>query len=218
MKKPLLLLAIGAALAASVAAVTECLSCGSALRLAWIGVAWYACLLVAAICQGAGDLVRWMCAIAAGFHLGLVCASLSRGSVCPLCLIAALGAFVATAASFAPHRPSWSLLPVILPWAAAFGLLAVPPLPRVEAPAHTRIVAYTRADCAYCDELRDRVLPEAVRGLEVEVQYRDAGSADFVRRAPTLLLTRGARSRVLEGLPTVDRLRDELSALGGTAP
>ena len=218
MKKPLVLLALGAALAASVGAVVECSSCGSGARLAWVGIAWYAALLAGTLFQGAGALVRWMCAIASGFHLGLICALASRGSFCPLCLTAAGGAFVATALTFVPHRPSWPLLPVILPWSAAFGLLAVPPVPRIEAPAHTRIVAYTRADCAYCDELRDRVLPEAIRGMDVEVQYRDAASAEFVRRAPTLLLTRGSRSRVLEGLPTVDRLRDELATLDGGAP
>jgi hypothetical protein len=79
-------------------------------------------------------------------------------------------------------------------------------------------VAYTLGDCPYCDDLRHRVLPEATRGLDVEVLYKDASTVSFVRRAPTLLLTRGRRRRVLEGLPTVGRLREELVGLGGTPP
>jgi len=51
------------------------------------------------------------------------------------------------------------------------------------------------------------VLPEATRGLDVEIVYRDAATADFVRRAPTLSSVADAGTGVMEGLPTVDRSR-----------
>lgn len=218
MRRALLLLATGGALAASVAAALECPSCGGAPPLSIAGAAFYGAVLVLALLREELAVVRIAYMAASGFHLGLICAMASRGGVCPLCLTAAGCAFAATALALARDRRAWPMLPVVAPWTAAFGLLAAPPAPPADFPEHTRIVAYTRGDCPYCDELRHRVLPEATRGLDVEVLYKDASTADFVRRAPTLLLSRGRRHRVLEGLPTVDRLREALAVIGGTAP
>jgi hypothetical protein len=214
-RRALLLLATGGAWTASVVAAVDCPSCAGPSDLAWAGVAGYAALLIASLVREEWPPVRWGFIAAAGFHLGLICAMASRGSACQLCLSTAACAFAATVLALARDRRTWPLLPVVTPWTAALGLLAAPPAPPVDFPDHTRIVAYTRADCAYCEELRARVLPEATRGLDVEVVYRDAAAADFVRRAPTLLLSRGRRSRVMEGLPTVDRLREELVGIGG---
>ena len=218
MRRALLLLAIGGALSTSAAAAVECPACTGPSDLAVAGAVLYGALLVGALFREDFVAVRWALMGAAGFHLGLVCAMASRGSTCPLCLATAACAFAATALVLVRDRASRPLLPVIAPWTAAFGLLAAPPAPPTDFPDHTRIVAYTRGDCPYCDELRDRILPEATRGLDVEVVYREAASVDFVRRAPTLLLSRGRRSRVVEGLPTVARLREEIADIGGGAP
>ena len=211
-------MAIGGALATSSAAAVECPACAGSSPLAVAGVVLYGALLIGTLLRE--DFVAVRCALmgASGFHLGLICAMASRGSACPLCLATAACAFAATGLVLARARDSRPWLPVIAPWTAAFGLLAAPPAPPNDFPDHLRIVAYTRGDCPYCDELRNRVLPEATRGLEIEVVYRDAASAGFVRRAPTLLLSRGRRSRVVEGLPTVARLRDEIAGLGGISP
>ncbi|HKS16605.1 MAG TPA: hypothetical protein VJU16_04780 [Planctomycetota bacterium] len=218
MRRSLLLLATGGALAASMAAAMECPTCGGLPSLAPLGVVFYAGLLIAALLREEVAAVRIAYVAASGFHLGLIAAMASRGTACPLCLTTAACAIAATLLALGRDRASWPLAPVVMPWTAAVGLLSAPPQPPVDFPAHTRIVAYTRNDCAYCDELRHRVLPEATRGLDVEVVYRDATAADFVRRAPTLLLSRGRRYRVMEGLPSVDRLREEIAVIGGNRP
>ena len=218
MRRILLLLATGGALATSVAASMECPSCGGPPALAIAGVILYAALLVASLLREEHVAVRAAFAAASGFHLGLIGIMASRGTACPLCLTAAACAFAATVLALGRDRRSWPLVPVVMPWTAAVGLLSAPSLPAIDFPEHTRIVAYTRGDCTYCDELRRRVLPEATQGLDVEVVFRDATAAAFVRRAPTLLVSRGRRYRVMEGLPTVDRLREEIALIGGNRP
>lgn len=218
MRRFLVLLMTGGALAASVAAAVDCPACSGPSHLAVAGSAFYGVLLIATLLREDHVAVRLAFLAASGFHLGLIGAMASRGWVCPLCLTTAASAFVATALVLARDRRSVPLLPVVMPWTAGLGLLAAPPSPPVVYPPHTRIVAYTRGDCSYCEDLRHRVLPEATKGLDVEVLFRDASSAGFVRRAPTLLLSRGRRYRVLEGLPTVDRLRGELADIGGIRP
>jgi hypothetical protein len=217
-RKTLLLLATGGALIASVAAAAECPACGGPPRLAVAGIAFYAAVLIGTLASSEAPALRFAYMAATGFHFGLIWTMASRGAPCGLCVATALCSMTATALSLGADRLRWSQLPAVAPWTAALGLLAAPPPPPMEFSPHTRIVAYTRPDCGYCDELRSRVLPEATRGIDVEVVYRDASSAGFVRRAPTLLLSRGTRQRVLEGLPTVARLRDELAHIGGTPP
>jgi len=217
MIRALLLLATGGALAACVAAAVGCTACGGPSNLEAIGIVAYAGLLLGVLFREDHPLVRFAFMSVSGIHVGLLWAMVSRGAFCGLCSTVAAFAFAATSLALARHPRSWPSLPVLLPWTAAVGMLAAPP-PPVELSAHTRIVAYTRPDCPYCDELRNHVLPEATRGLEVEVVYRDAMDANFVRRAPTLLLTRGRRFRVVEGLPTIDRLRGEITVLGGNGP
>jgi hypothetical protein len=198
MRRILLLLATGGALATSVAASMECPSCGGPPSLAVAGVIFYAGLLVASLLREEHSPCGRLRG-PSGFHLGLIGIMASRGTACPLCLTAAACAFAATVLALGRDRRSWPLVPVVMPWTAAVGLLSAPSLPPIDFPEHTRIVAYTRGDCAYCDELRRRVLPEATRGLDVEVVFRDAEAAAFVRRAPTLLVSRGRRYRVIGG-------------------
>lgn len=218
MRRILLLLATGGALAASVLAAVECPACGGPSSPAVAGCAFYGALLIFTLVRDDGRLNRFALMAASGFHLGLIFSMASRGAACGLCVAAAGCAFLALGLALAREPRSLPLLPVVLPWTAAFGLMSAPPVPPMEFPEHTRIVAYTRPDCGYCEELKNRVLPEATRGIQVEVQYRDADQAGFVRRAPTLLISRGRKYRVVEGLPTVDRLRDEIAGIEGANP
>ena len=218
MRRVLLLLATGGALADCVASAVACPACGVAPTLESAGILVYLGLLVGVLVREDHPLVRFSYMVASGFHIGLLFAMASRGSFCTACAAAAGCAFAATLLVLVRRPRSWASVPAVVPWAAAVGLLMAPPLPYVAPTDQTRIVAYTRPDCPYCEELRNRVLPEAIRGLDVEVVYRDAEDAEFVRQAPTLLLTRGRRFRVVEGLPTVDRLRGEISVLGGKRP
>jgi len=213
-----LLVALVGALCFSVAGAAGCRSCGSIPPLAVGGIVFYAATLVIASWRPRAKILLFSLIGAGGFHLGLVSSMISRGTTCETCLGAALFAFAALAATLGRDPSRWTWVPPILPWTAAAGLLAAPPLPTVEPLGHTRIVAYTRPDCPYCDELRDRVLPEATRGLDVEVVFRDASSADFVTRTPTLLISRGSNRKVMEGLPAPDRLRKEIAAVEGRRP
>jgi len=79
-------------------------------------------------------------------------------------------------------------------------------------------VVYSRSDCAYCDDLRDRVLPEAVRGIAAEIAWRPAAEAEFVTRTPTLVVSRGSDFQVFEGLPPPEALRAGLLAVNGGHP
>jgi hypothetical protein len=169
--------------------------------------------LAAALVRPEAAALRFGLIAASGFHLGLIAAMAARGSACGVCLGSASCALLATALALGREPSRWNWVPPLLPWTAAAGLLLAPPVPPVEASLHTRIVAYTRSDCPYCDDLRDHVLPEATRGLDVEVVFRDAAGVDFVNRTPTLLITRGSNYRVLEGLPAPDRLREEIAAV-----
>jgi len=218
MRKKLLLVALGGALACSVAGVAGCRSCGTPPPLAVAGIAFYAASLIVALARPDAASLRFALMAASGFHLGLIAAMASRGFACGSCLGAASCAFMALALVLGRDMSRWNWLPPILPWTAAAGLLMAPPSPPVDSPPHTRIVAYTRPDCPYCDELRDRVLPEATRGLAVEVVFRDAAGADFVTRTPTLLISRGANFRVVEGLPAPERLREEIARVEGGRP
>jgi protein-disulfide isomerase len=80
------------------------------------------------------------------------------------------------------------------------------------------VEVFTEPDCPYCDELRSRVMPEIEKefGTRVRINYRPATDLPAVRRTPTLILTPGrlgAQGRVIEGLPTLERLRGAIRDL-----
>jgi hypothetical protein len=85
-------------------------------------------------------------------------------------------------------------------------------------PGRVRITVYTQPDCPYCDEFRESVMPGIDRefGSRVAVEYRPADDLPAVRRTPTIIL-RPARSggapRVIEGMPSPERLRGVIREL-----
>ena len=110
-----------------------------------------------------------------------------------------------------------------VPWAVLLTAAAASVLRPLKSSSETSaasvsIVIFTQEDCAYCDELRDRVIPEIEKefGRRVRVDYRPASDLPAVRKTPTLILTpgrAGVQGRVIEGLPTVERLRGAIHDL-----
>ncbi len=215
MRRLALLAGLAAALAFSALKLAGCASCAASPGPAAAGALLYAALLALAAWRGASGPVLLGLAAAVGVHAGLLATMLARGPACGPCAGAAASAVVAWAAAAGTDGPRWSLLPAIAPWTAAAALALPAPVPEAPALAELRVVVYTAPDCPYCDELRDRVLPEAVREIPVKVDWRPADSAAFVSRTPTLVISRGASVKVLEGLPPAAALRAELLAMQG---
>jgi hypothetical protein len=147
----------------------------------------------------------------------------TTGMVCGLCMVAAAVSLVLVGLSVLIDRANLGRLALVVPWSAllvALGSGLTRTTPRIDGGASgaVSVVVFTEEDCPYCDELRIRVMPEIERefGDRVRVDYRPAAELPAVRRTPTLILTPGrlgARSRVIEGLPTVERLRGAIRDL-----
>ena len=78
-----------------------------------------------------------------------------------------------------------------------------------------RITIFSQEDCPYCDDLRDRVMPEVEKefGPRVQVVWRPAAELPAIRRTPTLVVAPGRNgrgARVIEGLPRIDVLREAI--------
>lgn len=220
MRRILVLAGIAGALAFSAAAAgLACAACGGPPPLAVAGVLGYGTLLALGSWRGDHPIVRVGLLGAGGFHLGLLATMAMRGSFCTACVGAAVCCGAAVVACLGGDRARWTLAPAILPWTAALAFaMPQPPAPQPDGSDRTRILVYENADCPYCELLRSRVLPEAVRGLDVDVAYRLAEDADFVTRTPTIVLSRGQTVRVLEGVPSPEELRAEVVSLGGAKP
>ncbi|MBI4566485.1 MAG: hypothetical protein HY716_17540 [Planctomycetes bacterium] len=220
MRRMILLAAVSGAFAFSAMATFGCAACGERSTLAAAGTAAYAVLLAATLWQGNHPLVRVALLASSGFHLGLVSVMAGRGAVCGLCIACAACCFTATAVALWGDRARWGLVPAVMPWTAGLALaLPQPEFPPLEPSERLRITVYEQADCPYCDLLKHRVMPEAMRGLSaVEVAYTPADGVAFVSRTPTLVITRGSARRILEGLPSPAELRAEVLALQGGMP
>jgi len=144
-------------------------------------------------------------------------------TVCGLCIAATAGSLGIAGLSIAIDRANLGRLALLLPWAAllvaAGSGAARPAAPVVPAEeGAVSVVIFTEPDCPYCDELRNRVMPEIEKefGARIRITYRPAADLPAVRRTPTLILTPGrpgAQGRVIEGLPTLERLRGAIRDL-----
>ncbi len=197
-------------------ATRSCAACGSGrLFFGLAGLVYYTALLVLARTRGPSRLFYGGLLLAFGVHAALTAQMFLTGTVCGPCLGASFGALLLVGLSISLDRDNIGRLALVVPWSAL--LVALGSLPfRAAAPpdpiAGVSIVVFTEPDCPYCDELRNRIMPEMERefGARIRVDYRPASDLPAVRRTPTLILTPGrvgARGRVIEGLPTVERLR-----------
>lgn len=187
------------------------------------GLVFYGGLLGLAVARGPS---RWLTAgilAAFGVHVALTVQMMFSGIVCGLCVAAAIGSLALVALSMAREPAELGRLGFVAPWSAlvvAVGFGASrPPAPVVASPPNSvSVVVFTQPDCPYCEELRSRVMPEIERefGARVRIDYRPAADLPAVRRVPTLILTpatTGREGRVIEGLPTIERLRGAIRDL-----
>jgi len=187
------------------------------------GLVFYGGLLGFALVRGSS---RWVTAgilAAFGVHVALAVQMLFTGIVCGLCVAATVGSLALVALSMTREPAELGRLGFVAPWSAlvvAVGFGATHPPAPVPAspPSSVSVVVFTQPDCPYCEELRSRVMPEIERefGARVRIDYRPAADLPAVRRVPTLILTpamTGREGRVIEGLPTVERLRGAIRDL-----
>lgn len=196
-----------------------CRTGGSWLALAGFGL--YASLLAAALARGPSPLVFGGALFAAGVH-AVLALHLWLGEVgCALCASAAAGAGALAALAVACDRGNLARGAAVLPWAvlAAVAATGWPQSTTADAapPAGTsvRLTVFAQDDCPYCEQLRDRVLPDIEKefGSRLRVVWRPAADLPAIRRTPTLVVApeRNARGgRVFEGLPAATALRDAI--------
>lgn len=211
------LLAVQAGLsAAAVVAETggSCVACRSgSLSPAVAGALLYIGLLAAALTRGPSRLLFGFILLGFGVHVALATQLFLAGIVCGLCIAATAGSIALVALSIAVDPGNLGRLAVLAPWSALLVATLLPlRAPDPPTDGSVRVMIFTQPDCPYCDELRDRVMPEIERefGGRVKIDYRPAAEVPAVRQTPTLILTSGrvgARPRVIEGLPTLERLR-----------
>lgn len=218
-----IVLAAQAALAG--AAVLWSGSCGACRTggtwLALAGFALYASLLAAALARGPSPLVFGGALFAAGVH-AVLALHLWLGAVgCALCAAASAGAAALAAAAVACDRGNLARGAAVLPWALLAAVAATgwpKPATAVAAPpagTSVRLTVFTQDDCPYCEQLRDRVLPDIEKefGARLRVVWRPAADLPAIRRTPTVVVApeRSARGgRVFEGLPAATALREAI--------
>ena len=223
------LLGVQAGLAAIAAALEWTWTCGACraggLSLGLIGFAFYTGLFLAAVFSGPAPLLFAGLFFGFGVHAMLVAQLLAAGMRCWICFGAAGISVLLVALAVAHDRANLVRMAFVLPGSVPLllGWNGAPkPAPAAAATvsdtAAVRVVVFTQPDCPWCDQLRERVLPEIERefGPRVQVVYRPASDLPSVRRTPTLVLSPGRRdrqARVIEGLPTVDMLRSAVREL-----
>lgn len=221
-----ILLAVQTALSAAAVAVEwsrSCAACFTGLAPGAAGIVLYGGLLGVALTRGPSLLLYGGILFAFGVHAALAAQMILSGILCGICLAATAGSILLVVLSIALDRANLGRLAMVAPWSAllvaATSTAVRPAIPRgPSTPESVDIVVFTQEDCSYCDELRDRVMPEIEKefGMRVKVRYRPAADLPAVRRTPTLILTpgrAGVQGRVIEGLPTVERLRGAIRDL-----
>lgn len=220
----MVLLGVQAALSAAAATLEWAYTCGACraggLSLGLLGFSFYGGLFLAALLAGPTRILYGGILLGLGVHAVLVAQLVATGQACAVCLAAAGVSLLLAALSVACDRVNLTRLVFILPWSLLLGLGWVhAPRPAAAAArvavtdsAAVRLVVFTQAQCPYCDELRDRVLPglEKEFGPRLQVLFRDAGDLPGIRRTPTIVIAPGRRereARIFEGLPETAALR-----------
>lgn len=221
------LLGIQSAVAMAAAALEWGYSCGACraggLSLGLVGFAYYSGLFLAAAYAGPAPLLAAGVFFGLGVHLMLVVQLLGAGLRCWICFGAAGLSLTMALLAVAHDRRNLARMAFVLPWSVLLVLgwkgAAPPPAEPPPTTGAVRLTVFTQPGCGYCDELRERVLPEVQRefGEALEVVFRPASDLPSLRRTPTIVIAparRDRQARVLEGLPTIDALRDAVRDLG----
>jgi len=216
----LVLLAVQAVLSATAglaAVLPACAACGTGrLAPALLGALGYSVLFGRALTAGLTRDVFVGILFAGGIHAALVVQMLTTGLWCGLCIAAALLSLVMMGGSVMLDRTNVGRLALVTPTAALLvlsgGSAAVPSAPREATDGRIGILVYSQPECGFCEELQRNVLPEVEKefGSRIRVEQRSADELPGIRRTPTLILNAkrpSTATRVIEGLPTVERLR-----------
>lgn len=216
MKRPLQALLAVQILLSAAAGASVCASCGTGrLMPALLGMLGYAVLFGRALTAGLSRDVFVGILFAGGIHAALVAKMLTTGDWCVFCAAATLVSVAMMGMVVHMDRSNLGRLAVLTPTAALLVLAGgssplVAALPATD--GRVAILAYTQPDCEYCEELKKAVLPDIERefGDRIRIELHSADELPAIRRTPTLILSSGrssTRTRVIEGLPTVERLR-----------
>jgi protein-disulfide isomerase len=134
------------------------------------------------------------------------------GAFCPWCILAAIGSFILITILLRSRTGRIAAMSAgFLALAAVLAVTAARPAPGpLSGPV--RLIIYEQADCGYCRELRNDVLPPILHryGGLISVQYRDALDVDWVRRTPTIFIDDPHHPEAIEGLPSVRYLRNRI--------
>ena len=205
------------------------LPCGACSRgpnlLALLGLVLYGILAIRLRFSGLSEDVHFGILLAAGVHIALGVRMLIEGPFCILCATAAALSLAMVAVSSGLDRTHSGRLAALLP-AAAF-LVSIGSFAAMQAPVvrplakQVRIQVFTQPDCPYCETLERELMPEIQKefGRRIATEYRSADDLASVRRTPTLILHGHGSSpamRVIEGLPTLERLRGVIRDLEAT--
>lgn len=226
-KALLLLLGVQTTLSGAAIAVELTRSCGSCssgnLIPGFAGLAFYAALLLLALWRGPSGWITGSILIGFGVHIALLVQMWRTGIVCGICVAATIGSVALVSLALARDPAELGRLGFLAPWSAlvvavGFGAARSPVPAASTSPDSVSVVVFTQPDCPYCEELRSLVMPEIERefGARIRIDYRPAADLPAVRRVPTLILTpgrTGREGRVIEGLPSVERLRGAIRDL-----
>lgn len=206
------------------------------ISIALLGTCFYGALLLGAFVFGPAPFIFAGIMIAGAAHGVLVGHMMSASLWCPLCILAAVnsGTLILLALAFDPQNLLRAA--ALLPVTAATVMIVLFIVGRAQTLQGARtvesarslaprsdvvsVVVFEKADCPYCIELRERVMPELESefGASVRVVYHPASSMPGITHTPTLVvLPPGeADGEVIEGLPTYERLREAVArALAG---
>jgi hypothetical protein len=224
-----MILLLGGQTILSVAAVAleltrSCAACSSGTLAPGIaGAVFYGGLLLLAARRGPSRWLTGAILFAFGIHVALAVQMWLTGIVCVVCVAATVGSLALVCLSLARDPAELGRLGFIAPWSAlavvvGLGTARAPAAASGSTPESVSVVVFTQPDCPYCEELRNRVMPEIERefGTRIRIDYRPASDLPAVRRVPTLILTpsrTGREGQVIEGLPTVERLRGAIRDL-----
>lgn len=198
------------------------------------GVVYYSLLLGASLLLGRTRLVWSGILLAASVHAALLVILLTRGGLCPPCMVTGAAAIGAAVISCFIEPDNLARASVILPGVAlatqvsvfALGLFSGPDASGAKAMSSAtpdfsagtvKMVVYERGDCIYCQRLRADVLPGLGQefGQLLEVEHRSAEDLPGLP-TPTIILSGGGGRRSFPGLPPAETLRQAiLETLGG---